>query len=861
MLNSVLYIILNFNLLNLLPLFFSFLAIYAIYDIVRYFYLKRSYLHRKSVFLEIIAPKVSLVSSVATDELFTMLHAIGSQDRSKFSFLKFAPKVIYSFEMVSTRKGGIRYIAQVGEDKEDLVRNIFVSYMPGVKINKIEDPLTKDLEGSYSFAEMGLKNDFSFPLDIKTDFSKHDPISYITGHMAKIKNNEEIVFVQLILSPVFERTRGYISRKIRRVRNKAINSERIPEVFTSRPISYIYYFLFYLPIEITLWLLFWVLNMLFLPFTFVLYVVTIGHSRIFLLNSHKKVRLSDLNGRVYRDITEKLNKELFEVSLRFYVKCADMKETESRMKGLVSSLATFSNEQYQSFVLKGMGRRGLLDMKNRLLSFGINPVLSVSEISSLYHFPYTLTTKTEDIVKSKSKDLPLDLSVKNEDNFDNAFAMGSDGNKVGLTREERARHVYILGATGTGKSTLLLNMIMHDIVEGKGVCVIDPHGDLAEDILKYIPRERVQDTIYLNPSDIVHPVGINLLEIPKTLNEDEMAREKDLIASGMISLFSRLYPPRFMGPRMENILRNAVLTVLELKDPTLFLLQRILIDSKYRKVVIENLKDPVLKLFWTKEFQGLGSYQKAQAVSPITSKIGRFITSPYLRYILGQAHSTIDFDKVINEGKVLICNLSKGRIGEDVSALIGGIVTAKFELSAFRRVDILEEKRKDFYIFIDEFQNFATESFVQILSEARKYHLSLTLAHQTTAQVDDKDLLRVILANVGTLIGFRTGSAQDENILLPYFAPEVSTLDISNLSNHKFFIKINAVSPKDTFSGETVMYKGKGSNLKDMIIKESLSRYTIKRESVEEMISEIFEDVQYRKRVIPQKERDTILPR
>ncbi|MCX6746218.1 MAG: type IV secretion system DNA-binding domain-containing protein, partial [Candidatus Parcubacteria bacterium] len=287
----------------------------------------------------------------------------------------------------------------------------------------------------------------------------------------------------------------------------------------------------------------------------------------------------------------------------------------------------------------------------------------------------------------------------------------------GIKLDDRRRHVYVIGKTGMGKTTLIENMVYSDIVAGHGVCYVDPHGDTAEKMLGWIPSNRINDVIYFNPSDINFPISFNVLE--------KVAPEyRHLISSGLIGVFKKLWADSW-GPRLEYLLRNAILALLEYPDSTLLGINRLLIDKEYRKKVVAKVQDPVIKSFWTDEYTKYGPQFQVEAISPIQNKIGQFLSTALIRNIVGQVKSSIDLRKAMDEGKILILNLSKGRIGEDASALLGSMMVTKIQLAAMSRVDIPEDNRRDFYLYVDEFQNFATDSFANILSEARKYRLNL----------------------------------------------------------------------------------------------------------------------------------------
>ena len=476
-------------------------------------------------------------------------------------------------------------------------------------------------------------------------------------------------------------------------------------------------------------------------------------------------------------------------------------------------------------------------LKSRLFSFTSNPILSVSELATMYHFPYTLKTQTEDLQSIRSMQLPAPITLKsNTDTLDIIFAHNIHGESItpiGLTLEERRRHMYLIGATGMGKTTLLLQMIYKDIQNGKGVAVLDPHGDLADRLLGIIPKERITDVIYFNPYDLEYPVGLNVLEMTEGLSDMEKEREKDLIASSIVSIFFKLYPSSQGRPRMEHILRNTILAALTTENPTLLTAYNLLIDKDYREQVVSKLTDPILKDFWQKEFKAFGTYQRADMISPITNKLGRFLTTKTTRNILAQEKNKLNFDDIMNNKKILICDLSKGKIGEDISSFLGSLLILKLQLAALNRVHIPPEKRTDFFLYIDEFQNFATMTFAQILSEARKYRLDTILAHQTISQIEDKDLLKVILANVGTVIAYRTSNPSDEDYILPLFKPQVKEYQIANLPSFHFYIKINGLSPQDAFTGSTTDFTvPENIQIRSEVISHSREKFGVKKESI-----------------------------
>ncbi len=371
--------------------------------------------------------------------------------------------------------------------------------------------------------------------------------------------------------------------------------------------------------------------------------------------------------------------------------------------------------------------------------------------------------------------------------------------KFGIKVDDRRRHMYIIGKTGMGKTTMLENMVISDIMNGYGVGVVDPHGDFAEKMLDYVPKERIKDVIYFNPADGDFPIAFNPLE--QVTNE-----MRPLIASSIMGVFKKIWPDVWSA-RMEYILNNALLALLEFDDSTILGVLRIFSDKDYRSKIVNQLKDPVIKGFWVNEYARYAQKFETEATAAIQNKIGQLVANPTVRNILGQPKSAMNLRKAMDEQKILIFNLSKGRIGEDNSALLGAMIITKLQLAAMSRVDLPEKDRKDFFLYVDEFQNFATDSFANILSEARKYRLSLILAHQYIRQLvhDMNTRMRdAVFGNVGTLISFRVG-AEDAEFLEKEFEPDFMATDILNLAKYNVYVKlmIDGVASRP-FSAKTI---------------------------------------------------------
>ena len=400
----------------------------------------------------------------------------------------------------------------------------------------------------------------------------------------------------------------------------------------------------------------------------------------------------------------------------------------------------------------------------------------------------------------------------------------------GIRRDDRRRHVYLIGKTGMGKSTVMENMIIQDIQNGEGVALVDPHGDFAEKILDYIPSNRINDVVYFNPADIEYPIAFNVME---TVAQEH----KHLIASGLVGVFKKLWADSW-GPRLEYILRNAILALLDYPGSTLLGVNRMFVDKIYRNKVIAKIKDPVVRAFWIDEYSKYSAQFATEAVASIQNKIGQFLSTALIRNVVGQVKSTIDIRGIMDNNKILLMNLSKGRIGEDASALLGAMMITKIQLAAMSRIDIPENDRKDFFLYVDEFQNFATESFANILSEARKYRPDLPIGHQYIEQLEE-EVQAAVFGNVGTIMCFRVGAA-DAEFLATEFAPYFTEEDLVNLTKYDVYMKlmINGVS-SNPFSATTLlpMASAEVTDAQEKIIKISRERYARPREIVEDKIS------------------------
>ncbi|MHB9010612.1 MAG: type IV secretory system conjugative DNA transfer family protein [Ignavibacteriaceae bacterium] len=404
----------------------------------------------------------------------------------------------------------------------------------------------------------------------------------------------------------------------------------------------------------------------------------------------------------------------------------------------------------------------------------------------------------------------------------------------GIKEKNRRGHMYIVGKTGTGKSSLLGNMAISDIKNGSGIALIDPHGDLSETLLKYIPKERIKDVIYFNSGDLAYPIALNPLE---KIHPDF----HHLVVSGLISVFKKIWI-EFWGPRLEHILRHALFTLLEYPGSTLLDIPRLLTEKEFRATVVRSITHPHVCAFWLNEFEKYTPWLKSEAVAPILNKMGLFLTSLPLRNIIGQQRNSFRISRVMDEGKILIVNLAKGKIGEDSSSLLGAMLVTEIYLAALWRARIAETERRPFYLYVDEFHSFLTIAFADILSEARKYGLNLVLAHQYIAQLHEK-VRDAIFGNVGTMISFRVG-VDDAAYLAKEFRPAFDESDLINLPNHNIYLKlmIDGVTSQP-FSATTLPLPAQTISNAQEVIQESRTKYCRPRKLVEyEILSKMMKE-------------------
>ncbi len=797
------------------------------------------------VLLEIIPPSDTKQTTLTTEQFMTNLHSIG-QNRSWFDKLV-GKKNIFSLELIATKEKGIRYVLGVPKEIVPIIKRQVLSFLKGATITDTDDSLQSINKPTHGMIrELTFQSHYVYSLQEQSSLSQYDPIAYMTGHMTRLGEHETIL-LQIVITPVTKSSHWSIYTFIQKTIHRIELGEDVSENIKSHHS---------LSATILMTLLLSVPFILFAPYTIISQILRPTKDGNFfplwLYTGEKKNpmdRLTPEKQEIQRDIAHKLQKELFETTIRIYSSHEDRQGQKERMQGILSSfqpLHTHLQRLHTKFSIDATQWIQEFFLMHRILAFKGNPILSVSELANLYHFPYTPITHTEDLVQSKNQELPVPLSLKNSTDLAITFATNSYGGiptSIGQDANQRRKHTYIIGGTGTGKTTLLYTMIMQDIIAGHGINVTDPHGDLIQKILQTIPENRQDDVVLFDPDDTEHPCGFNILEMPQVLSKEEMEKYKDQLCGILIATFQKLFPSRVNAYRMEHILRQAILTVLETESPTLFTIQKLLTDYKYRKSVVEQLTDPILINFWKKEFASMGSMQRADATSPITTRLGEFFASHMARNILLQKHTTIDFTDIMNNKKILLCDLSKGKITESMSSFFGALITAQIEITAQQRARLQEKDRVDFYVYIDEFQNFATPSFAQMMGESRKYRLNTILAHQTIAQIEDTNFIDIVLANTGTVISFHTGSPRDERYLLPFFVPEVLPGQLNSLPPYHFYIKISNSTPATVFTGQTeILIYPENQERANSIRELSRNKYTKQKSEIEREIVTLLED-------------------
>jgi len=492
--------------------------------------------------------------------------------------------------------------------------------------------------------------------------------------------------------------------------------------------------------------------------------------------------------RAVQSIQEKTQKQLFETNIRLISSAQSKERAEEILSQIEGAFSQFSLAAMNGFkpieMKKGNLGKLVYDFSFRNFNSSQKNILNIEELTSIYHFPTRyIETPYIKSIKSGVAAPPVELPEKGLNLLGRVSFRGEEKDIYLASKNDRRRHFYVVGQTGTGKTSLLSEMIRQDVEAGEGVAVIDPHGDLIETTISHIPKERIGDVVLFEPFDMERPTGLNMLEY-------DTPEQKDFAVQEMIAIFYKLFPPEIIGPMFEHYMRNAMLALMADKDNpgTLVEIPRIFTDADFLDYRLSKVTDPIVRSFWLKEWKQITGNTKSDMLGYVVSKVGRFIENEMMRNIIGQSHSGFDLGKIMDEKKIFLANLSKGLTGEINSSLLGLILISKIQMAAMKRARISEKERKDFYFYVDEFQNFITDSIATILSEARKYRLNLILAHQYIPQLTD-EIRNAVLGNVGTIAAFRIG-ADDAEFLEKQFEPEFSRFDLVNLDNFNLIIKI-----------------------------------------------------------------------
>jgi hypothetical protein len=556
-------------------------------------------------------------------------------------------------------------------------------------------------------------------------------------------------------------------------------------------------------------------------------------------NDGKAPEISERDKTRISAIEEKGRKLGYQVKIRLLYAGHDQHTARLRMQALVGAFKQFNTTNLNGFEAKhpSFNRDKQLEYYSRFfIDHGF--ILNIEELASLFHLPHT-TVETPNIVWAtvKTAEPPPNVPIQIKGEEENVSLFGvtnfrGDNTIFGMNRKDRSRHVYILGQTGTGKSGSLELLTLSDVYYNQGFAVVDPHGDYAQNILKFIPANRIDDVVYFNPADTAFPIGFNPLEVSDPTLKGHTTSE-------LVGVLKRLFADSW-GPRLEYILRYTLLALIDYPNSTMLDITRMLTEKKFRQDVISYVDDPVVKNFWTTEFASWNDKFASEAVAPVLNKVGAFTANPMIRNILGQPKSTFNIRKIMDEGKILIVNLSRGLMGEDNAGIIGAMMVTKIQLAAMSRADIPEPSRKPFYLYVDEFQNFATDSFAVILSEARKYALNLTVANQYISQMS-QPVRDAVFGNVGTIVSFRI-SPDDAPFLQKYFEPQFEASDIIQQHNRHFITSMTINGEKaPAFSAKTLNLPPPPTSYVAQIVELSRQRYSVERAVVEKIIRESIE--------------------
>lgn len=681
-----------------------------------------------SVLLQVTVPRDNDTKIDAAQQMFASLASI----RGSGKFENFKPQPHLSFEIVGL-PGDIRYYIHVPQKYRDFVEKQINGAYPEADIVPVNDPSAKQRNGSVIGTEYNIFSDEGKVAFLYTNLKSSDymplkvfkdlavdPMSSITSVLAKMQEGEGAA-IQILIKPADAKWVKAGRSYLASIKKAESNPEKA---------------------------------------------------------SYKT------DAKEIEQVENKLSKPGFHTTIRIVVCAQTEQAAKSHLSNIFGAFGQFNGPN--AFKKRELFHKGLFmnDFIYRYFPmFRQTSVLSSEELASIFHFPNkAISTPGIHWLNAKRSAAPSNLSTTGLYLGRNSFRGIS--RPVYIERDDRRRHTYIIGKTGTGKTEFLKSMIMQDINNGEGVAVIDPHGDLVEDILKMIPPKRAEDVILFDPSDTDRPMGFNMLEA-------ETEQQRHFVVNSIIGLMYKLFDPNktgIIGPRFEHAVRNAMLTVMYEKGSTFIEVMRVLTDQNFVQEILPKVEDPIIRRYWTDQIAQTSDFHKSEVLDYITSKFGRFVTNKMIRNIIGQSDSAFNFRKVMDEQKILLINLSKGKIGEENASFLGLILVPKILVAAMSRQDIVnKEDRKDFFLYVDEFQNFATPDFAQILSEARKYRLNLIVANQFIGQMEE-EIKNAIFGNVGTIASFRVG-VTDANYLQHEFQPIFSEQDLINVDKYNCYMR------------------------------------------------------------------------
>ena len=778
-----------------------------------------------SVLLMLEIPRTNDKKELAAEQLFASLHGI-LRDKTELKNSGGVQEHL-SFEIVSTG-GQIRFFVWVPKILQSFVEGQIYAQYPTVQIHTVKEDYvrkTKNYPVVYS-SEIALTENEVLPIKTFEDFEV-DPLAGITGTLAKLNpDKDEELWIQILTRPIPDDWHKSTTDKwIQKVKSGQ-------KSFSFLGIDWV-------------WLI-TALGALFRP-------PESGPN-----GEPIKVELSERAKTQVAKAEEKATKLGYEVKIRLAYLGSDQTDAKLNMQALVGTFKQYNSTNLNGFKSVGgtFDRSAIEAYKARQFnSRGF--ILNISELASVYHLPHT-SVETPNIVwaTSKTAEPPaqLPLITGNNQNDENISAFGLTNfrginHQFGMLRRDRSRHVYIIGQTGAGKSGMLELFALSDVFYDQGYCIIDPHGDFAINNLRFVPEKRIKDVVYFNPADREFPVAFNPLEISDP-------SRKPNVCSEVIGVLKRMFGDSW-GPRLEHILRYTLLALLDRPETTLLDISRMLTDKDFRKETLDYCKDVTVLQFWKHEFGQWNEKQVNESIAPVLNKVGAFTANPIIRNIIGQPKSSFDVRRIMDEGKILVVNLSKGLIGEDNAGILGAFLVTKVQLAAMSRSDIPDvADRRPFYLYVDEFQNFATDSFAVILSEARKYGLNLTVANQYISQMTDS-VRDAVFGNVGTTISFRV-SADDAPILAKQFEPTFEEQDLLQMNNRNFVISMIINGEKvPAFSATTLSIPQTPKDNFAAIIDSSRRLYSRPRAEVEAEIKETIEQSEKYKKELSDSGRQT----